>query len=145
MAVRGGVAEHHLGLSLRGAPIVLKAELGRQEGPPDYWVTLTDGGRTTIECKNAAPKTYADGTPKVEVQKTRASRGDPASRLYEPTAFEFIAACMFGPSGEWSFRYKRSHLLARHPEFPARIAPLQRIDGTWADNLSDALLQEQET
>jgi hypothetical protein len=141
MAVRGGVAEHHLGLALHDEPAVLNAELGHQEGPPDYWVTLVGDEELTVECKNAAPKTYADGTPKVEVQKTRASRGDPASRFYDPGAFDVIAACMFGPTGEWTFRYKRSQLLVRHPEFPDRIAPLQRIDASWPDNLPESLLQ----
>lgn len=142
MAVRGGVAEHHLGAALRAEAIVQEAALGHQEGPPDYWVTLTDGDAVTVECKNAAPKTYADGAAKVEVQKTRASRSDPASRYYEPSAFDVIAACMFGPLGEWTFRYRRSRLLARHPDHHERIAPLQRIDDRWACTLEGALAEE---
>lgn len=141
MAVRGGVAEHHAGRALRDDPAVRDALVGHQEGPPDYWVTLSDGTEVSVEVKNASPKTYADGTPKVEVQKTRASRGDPLSRLYRPDAFDVLAACMAGPSGRWTFKYRRSNRLTPHPRHSDRIAPLQRIDGGWHDSLGDALTE----
>lgn len=139
MAVRGGVAEHHLGRLLAGHPEVAAAEMGLQEGPPDYLVTLRDGRSTTIECKNASPKLYADGTPKVEVQKTRTSKGDPVSRLYDPSAFDILAACMYGPTGRWEFKFRRSADLRAHDDHPGRIAPLQRVTGEWADDLADVL------
>jgi hypothetical protein len=140
MAVRGGVAERHLERALESDPDVLAVELGRQEGPPDFVVQLR-GGRphVLIECKNASPKTYADGTPKVETQKTRASRGDPKSRLYEPTQFDVVAACMYGPWRRWEFLYKRSDLLHRDATYADRIAPIQRIDESWAETLVGAL------
>ncbi len=141
MAVRGGVAEHHLGRLLRADPQVASAEVGHQEGPPDCWVRLRDGREVTVECKNASPQLYADGTPKVEVQKTRASQGDPASRYYTPQAFEILAACMYGPTGAWTFRFRRSDRLAPHPEQAGRITPLQRIDDAWSGTLLDALAE----
>jgi len=130
-----------MGKALDHDPHVTVADVGHQEGPPDFFVTLVDGREVTVEVKNASPNRYADGTPKVEVQKTRASKGDPASRLYEPTAFDVLAACMYGPTGSWTFRFKRAGLLTRHPDHPGRIYPLQRIDGSWADGLSAALKQ----
>ena len=139
MAMRGGVAEHHLGLLLGGDPLVAKAEEGLQEGPPDFFVELANDRRVTIECKNASPRLYADGTAKVEVQKTRASKGDPTSRFYAPAAFDVVAACMFGPTGTWSFRFLRSDLLAKHEQHEGRIAPLQRITAAWTSSLSEAL------
>jgi len=139
MALRGGVAEHHLGRRLGEDPAVAEARVGQQEGPPDYWITLADGREFTVECKNASPKPYADGTPKAEVQKTRASRGDPLSRLYAADAFDVLAVCMYGPTGAWTFRYKQAAALERHPEHAERIAPMQRIDATWASTLLDAL------
>jgi hypothetical protein len=142
MAVRGGVAEHHMGKTLDINPDVAAAEVGHQEGPPDFFVTLVDGRDVTVEVKNASPNRYADGTPKVEVQKTRASKGDPASRLYEPTAFDVLAACMYGPTGSWTFCFKRAELLLRHPDHPGRIYPLQRIDASWADSLLTAALKQ---
>ena len=139
MAVRGGVAEHHMEKVFAADIDVAKAEVGHQEGPPDFFVTMREGSEITVEVKNASPKVYADGTPKVEVQKTRASQGDPASRYYSPSAFDIIAACMYGPTGKWRFRYKRSEYLTKHLDHHGRIAPLQRIDDSWTDTLREAL------
>lgn len=139
MAMRGGVAEHHLGLALEADPAVRDAREGEQEGPPDFFVELVDGRRVTVECKNASPEVYADGTPKVEVQKTRASKGDPTSRFYTPESFDVVAACMYGPTGAWSFRFRRSADLAEHQRHPGRIAPLQRITDDWFTSLQGAL------
>lgn len=139
MAVRGGVAEHHAGKALRADRAVSKATIGHQEGPPDYFVKLKKGGSLTVEVKNAARDTYKDGTPKVEVQKTRASKGDPLSRLYKPEAFDVLAACMYGPHRKWEFRYQLSSELTPHPKHLDRIAPMQRIDGAWASSLGALL------
>lgn len=140
MAVRGGVAERHLHRVLAGDSSVASVELAQQEGPPDFHVALRSGRRrVSVECKNASPTPYADGTPKVETQKTRASKGDPKSRLYDPSQFDVVAASMFGPWGRWEFRYKRSQLLDRHAAYPDRIAAIQRIDETWERTLADAL------
>lgn len=139
MAVRGGVAERHLHKRLDSDSAVTGATLGTQEGPPDFFVTLRSGAEVTIECKNASATTYADGTPKVETQKTRTSKGDPKSRLYEPSQFDVVAACMYGPWRRWDFKYKRAVDLTRDGLYPDRIAPVQRIDSTWADTVSKAL------
>lgn len=140
MAVRGGVAERHLHRVLDADVEVTAIDLGMQEGPPDFFVRLRSRrGRMTVECKNASATTYADGTPKVETQKTRASKGDPKSRLYEPAQFDVVAACMYGPWRRWEFRYKRSDRLERDATYPDRIAAIQRIDQTWTATLAEAL------
>ena len=139
MAVRGGVAERHLYRLLSADPVVADPRLGEQEGPPDLFVTVAGFGEVTVECKNASPTTYADGTPKVETQKTRASKGDPKSRYYDPAQFDVVAACMYGPWQEWKFRYKRSTRLVRDGKYPDRIAAIQRIDATWSKTLLEAL------
>lgn len=140
MAVRGGVAERHLHRVLENDAEVASLELGMAEGPPDFFVDLRSRrSRVTVECKNASATTYADGTPKVETQKTRASKGDPKSRMYEPAQFDVVAACMYGPWRRWEFRYKRSERLVRDGTFPDRIAAIQRIDQTWASSLAEAL------
>jgi restriction-modification system family protein len=139
MAVRGGVAERHLHKHLNADRSVIELRLGMQEGPPDFFVRLGSRRQITVECKNASPIPYADGTPKVETQKTRASKGDPRSRLYHPTQFDVVAACMYGPWQRWEFRFKRSDSLERDAAYPDRIAAIQRIDGTWASSLTDAI------
>jgi hypothetical protein len=139
MAVRGGVAEYHLGEALRRDPNVLLAEPGQQEGPPDYFVTLRDGRQVTVECKNASPNMQKrDPVPRVEVQKTRVSRNDPTSRRYRVEAFDVLAACMYGPTNRWNFQFQRTQNLERDKEFPDRIHYMQRIDGFY-DSLSAAL------
>ena len=139
MAVRGGVAERHLFTVLAVDPAVSDLQIGQQEGPPDLFATVRGVGTIAVECKNASPRLYADGTPKVETQKTRASKGDEKSRLYDPSQFDVVAACMYGPLKRWEFRYKRSEQLVRDRKHDDRIAAIQRIDGSWADTLHDAL------
>lgn len=140
MAVRGGVAERHLHRLLDANPEVLKIDLALQEGPPDFFLRLRSRRqRVSVECKNASPTTYADGTPKVETQKTRTLKSDPRSRLYEPGQFDVVAACLYGPWRRWEFRYKRADGLQRDSTHPDRIAPIQRIDASWAPTLSEAL------
>jgi hypothetical protein len=139
MAVRGGVAERHLYSVLSAEPAVTALSLGQQQGPPDLFVTVGSAGLVTVECKNASPTMYADGTPKVETQKTRASKGDPKSRYYDPAQFDVVAACMYGPWRRWEFRYKRSSQLDRDRTYPDRIAAIQRIDASWSSTLLDAL------
>lgn len=139
-AVRGGVAERHLEKKLESDPDIAEIRLGEVDGPPDFIVAVHERSEdVSIECKNASPQPYSDGNFKVETQKTRASKGDPKSRLYEPTQFDVVAACMYGPLKEWTFRYKRSALLTRDTRFEDRIAPIQRIDGSWAPSLQGAL------
>lgn len=139
VAVRGGVAERHLHRALQADPLVQSLQLDEQDGPPDFLVELSGHGSVTVECKNASPTVYADGTPKVETQKTRASKSDPRSRLYEPSQFDVVAACMYGPWRRWEFRYKRSTLLASDASYPDRIAAIQRIDDSWKPSIAEAL------
>jgi hypothetical protein len=141
MAVRGGVAERHLYRQLVADPRVLAVVLGSQDGPPDLLVSLASGRMVTVECKNASQMTYADGTPKVETQKTRASKGDPKSRLYDPTQFDVVAACMYGPLGRWEFRFKCSDRLERDKTFGDRLAPIQRVDNSWAMSIHEAMAE----
>lgn len=78
-----------------------------------------------VECKNCSPRRYANGDIKVEVQKTRATQGDPAGRLYRLDQFDVVAACLFAPTGS-----------GRHPD---RLAPLQRVTEDGSSTLPKAL------
>jgi hypothetical protein len=138
----GGVAEHHLELHLERDAVVRTAQLIDRDGEPDFKVEMTDGRTVLVECKNISPKRYADGTAKVEVQKTRSQRDDPAGRLYRPGQFDIVAACMFSVSGTWDFRFKSTRLMQRDQRFPDRLAAIQRIDGTWQESLSAALAEQ---
>jgi hypothetical protein len=82
VAVRGGVAEYHLEKQLKADPDVLSVERLDLDSNHDFNVTLRTGQMLRVECKNASPHKYSDGDYKVEVQKTRASKSDQASRFY---------------------------------------------------------------
>jgi hypothetical protein len=139
VAVKGGVAEHHLARQLREDPSVATARLIERDGEPDFDVALRDGRRTRVECKNVSPNPYADGTPRVEVQKTRSQRDDPAGRFYRPEQFEVVAACVYAVTGSWEFRFKATAGMARHEAHPDRLAVMHRVDETWALTLDEAL------
>ena len=136
VAVRGGVAEYHLEHLLETSPDISVVERLDVDAMHDFNVILSDGRLMRVECKNASPKTSASGSFKVEVQKTRASKGDPASRFYPVDGFDVVAACLFSPTGRWEFRYGLTSCMARHKDFPDRLAPIQTITDDWAESLS---------
>lgn len=142
VAVRGGVAEHHLAKRLDSQAGVAEVASLDEDGRHDFDVTLADGRTVRVECKNCSPQRYANGDIKVEVQKTRATQNDPAGRLYRPDQFDVVAACVYGPTGVWSFRYRRTDLLDRHPKHPDRLAPLHHVTDAWANTLEEAMAQQ---
>jgi len=137
VAVRGGVAEHHLEKLFLSDPGVATVSRRDRDGEPDFDVELADGRRYVVECKNVSPTRYADGTIRVEVQKTRASKNDPASRYYRLTEFDVVAACLFSATRRWEFRYARSIDLDQHKDYPDRLAPMQRVDDRWVSRIED--------
>jgi hypothetical protein len=139
VAVKGGVAEHHLERLLRADPLLADVERLDQDAQPDFRVRLHDGAEVLIECKNASPERFANGDMKVEIQKTRATRDDPAGRLYRPDQFDVVAACLYSPMRSWEFRFIRAARLARHAAHTDRLAATHRIDGRWAATLREAL------
>jgi len=143
VAVRGGIAEHHLERHLREDPQVAVARSLDEDGRPDFEVTLRDGRLLLVECKNVSPERYQDGDLKVEVQKTRSSKGAPESRLYLPEQFDVVAACLFSATRRWEFRFKATAALARDRRYPDRLAPVQRVDASWADRLGNAMPRSQ--
>lgn len=139
VAVRGGVAEHHLHRVLSEDDVVAAVESIDEDGRHDFDVTLHDGRLVRLECKNSSPKKYSNGDMKVEVQKTRATQGDPAGRLYRPDQFDVVAACLFAPTGEWCFAYRATSIMARDKRYPDRLAPLHHVTEDWARALAEAL------
>ncbi|MBA2361789.1 MAG: hypothetical protein H0V79_12825 [Actinobacteria bacterium] len=141
MAVRGGVAEHHLKGALSRDPEVMHVEEIDTDGPPDVRATLRRGGHVVgVECKNGEEHGYADGAGRVEVQKTRSSKGDPASRYYRPDQFDVLAVCLWPQGGgPPRFVYRKSRDLARHPQFPDRLAVMHRVTDAWPASLAAAL------
>jgi hypothetical protein len=80
MAVRGWVAEEHLRDTLATYPGVTYCERLDEEGGPDLRVSYRGGGLLTVECKNVLRLRSRTGLPRIDFQRTRASKGDPCSR-----------------------------------------------------------------
>lgn len=132
VAVRGGVAEHHLGRALQADSDVALCEAIDEDGRPDYEIQTSDDRTLLIECKTASKVQYANGDFKVEVQKTRDSG---AGRKYRFDQFDVIAACLFSATGLWEFRYRLVDDLVPWEEDPDRIKAIQRIDDSWASSI----------
>lgn len=135
VAVRGGVAEHHLEHRLRRDPGIADVRRLDVDAMHDFDVTTIAGEVLRIECKNASPKLNAAGEFRVEVQKTRASKSDPASRFYPVDAFDVVAACVFSATGQWDFWFGRTAEMQRHTSFADRLAPIQVIGSGWTSAL----------
>ena len=98
---------------------------------PTYSVTYQGSDPILIECKNVLRKTLADGTIKVDFQKTRASQGDPCSRFYKPSDFHVLAACLHPCTEEWDFNFRSTLDLDPHPNCPGHLSNLVRITPAW--------------
>ena len=134
IAVRGGVAEHHLAGVLSADPSVSRVEAIDEDGQPDFRVSLTDGRTVRVECKTASKDRYRNGDFKAEIQKTRDSG---AGRKYTFDQFEIVAVCLFPSTSLWEYLFQHTTRLTPWENDPARIQAVQRIDSSWARSLGD--------
>jgi hypothetical protein len=114
MAVRGWVAEVKLVDSLRRVPGVTDCHRIEGEGQPDVMLRWKGGMPLFIECKNVLRKTDQRGRPRVDFQRTRASKGDPCSRYYRPADFSILAACLHAVTEDWRFSFAATADMPRH-------------------------------
>ena len=99
-----------------------------------------EGSRPLVlECKNVLRDTLADGTPRVDFQKTRAAKGDASSRFYSPDQFDVVAACLHAVTESWEFRYILPMRLPHHKTYPGKLSPTVRVDAAWAKDPSAVL------
>jgi hypothetical protein len=132
-AVRGSVAEHHLEARLRRIPGVRHVRHILEDGKPDFEVEYRRKP-FLIECKNVLRQTQ-QGLPKVDFQKTRASKTDPCSRYYKPTQFHVLAACLHPVTQQWEFRFASIRALERHPRCEGRLATNVLVKRNWPEDL----------
>ena len=131
MATRGWVAEEHLKRALSVFPGVTKCERLDYEGGPDLSVSFRNKEPLTIECKNVAREKDKDGNPKIDFQRTRAAKGNPCSRYYQPKEFDVVAACLHAVTEKWIFKYTLPTSLPIHKTCEGRIASNIRVDKSW--------------
>ncbi len=131
MAVRGWVAERHLRDVLERTPSVTYCEPINKEGAADLHIRIKDGPLLTVECKNVLRETSANGLPRLDFQRTRASKGDPCSRYYAPQDFDVVAACLHAITEKWEFRYILPKSLPAHSKCVGKLANNLRVDDKW--------------
>lgn len=136
VAVRGWVAETHLATELGRIPEIVGFDQIEQDGQPDFAIDLADGRSYRIECKNVLRRRTADGTIRVDFQKTRASKSDPCSRYYRGSDFEILAACLHPATEMWEFRYLPTSKIAPHRKCPAHLDNRVSVGRGWSENLS---------
>jgi hypothetical protein len=121
MAVRGWVAETHLESYLKGIQEVSECLRLPGDGKPDISLRWKGGKPILIECKNVLRTTYAGGIPKLDFQRTRASKADACSRYYSPSDFQVVAACLHPVTEAWRFTFALTKELPPHLSCKGRI------------------------
>jgi hypothetical protein len=134
MAVRGWVAEQHLFDALERIPGVEHCERLDTDGSPDISLSYRGGELLTIECKNSLRQKDQEGCPRIDFQRTRASKKDPCSRYYAPSDFDIVAGCLHAVTEQWEFRYTLTSQLRAHKSCKGKIASNVRIDSGWTDD-----------
>jgi hypothetical protein len=132
MAVRGWVAEVHLERQLARLPGVAECVRLEEEGSPDIRLLIADARPLLIECKNVLRAQLADGTIRVDFQRTRSSKDDPCTRFYRPEDFDVVAACLHPCTEQWEFRFAPTGSLDPHKRCAGRLSNLVRLDERWS-------------
>lgn len=142
VAVRGGIAEHHLGSYLRSLPEITKVHEIDEDGKPDFEITFN---RRTylLECKNVLRSRRVDGKPIIDFQKTRAAKGNHCSRYYDRNAFDVLAACLHPVTERWEFRFVSTSALPPHEECIGKLSHKVVVDGSaWTDDIRRLLVPQ---
>lgn len=139
MAVRGWVAETHLGRILQEVPGVEECAPIQTEGGADLRFRYRGSEPIEIECKNVLRQKMADGTVVLDFQRTRASQADPCSRYYSPRDFDLVAACLHSCTERWEFRYQLTRRMDPHGRCPGKLHHRVRIDDRWSDDIEAVL------
>lgn len=139
VAVRGGVAEHHLLAHLNRLRELSDVRHVDADGQPDFEVRYRSKW-FRIECKNVLRKVPKDGIGRVDFQKTRASKKDPCSRYYRRDQFEVLAACMQPIRERWEFEFAATNRLPEHQRCEGRISDKLLVSGSsWKPGLVQVL------
>jgi hypothetical protein len=139
MAVRGWVAESHLVRQLGELPAITECTVIEEDGRPDVRVSLRGSRPIFIECKNILRRPYADGSYRLDFQRTRAAKGDPCSRYYAPEEFEVVAACLHPQTENWDFCYALTRELDAHDRCPGKLSNRAKVDTRWVADIVPVL------
>jgi hypothetical protein len=139
VAVRGSVAEHHLESRLRGIKGLSQVEKIDEDGQPDFRLSYRKR-MFRIECKNVLRKVPANGIPRVDFQKTRATPGNKCSRYYGPEQFDVLAACVHPVTEKWEYMFCATSSLLPHKECKGKLSSNVVVGGDgWSGSLLHVL------
>ena len=138
MAVRGSVAEEHLLTALRAIPGVSDCHRLESAQGPDVGLRF-HGHSIMVECKNSSRKRTKEGFEKIDLQRTRTSKGDPCSRFYRRSEFDLVAACVHAVTERWEFKYASSRDLDEHKSCGGRLSNNVKLDERWTTDAALAL------
>jgi hypothetical protein len=139
MAVRGWVAEVHLEELFQTVPGVDECHRIDLDGKPDLSVTYRGRNPVLIECKNVLRTAAADGSARVDFQRTRASKADPCSRYYQPSEFSLLAACLHARTENWEFKFAPTATLPPHKTCIGRLQSSLKVNEAWYQEPEAAL------
>lgn len=127
VALEGAVAEVHFERKLRIASRegwLTGYESHDVDGMPDFTIVTLSSMEIRVEVK-----TIRNGAkPQVELQKTRAAKGDPSSRYYDRDHFDVVAVCVGRSTGDWSqFRYALVRELPSHRNHSDKLQVMHPI------------------
>lgn len=127
VALEGAVAEVHFERKLRIATRegwLKDFEEHDLDGMHDFTVITLTGKTIRVEVKTLRNKPK----PQVELQKTRAAKGDPSSRYYDRVHFDVVAVCMGRSTGDWAqFRYALVSELPAHKNYTDKLYVMHNI------------------
>ena len=69
--------------------------------------------------------------PRLDFQRTRASKKDPCSRYYASSDFDVVEACLHAVTEKWEFRYILPQSIRGHAKCEGKLANNLRIDEMW--------------
>jgi hypothetical protein len=153
VAVGGAVAEVQMQKHVEklDATLVERFEAHDIDGHPDFSIYVR-GLKQPIfaECKNARNESYMNKGKlvnyRVEIQKTRASKEDPTSRLYGFEQFQILGVCLGNQTGDWSdFVFIRTVDLPPNALHPNKIQVMNRVPliggkmGEWSTDLEQII------
>lgn len=139
MAVRGWVAEAHLVQQLQRVPGVTDCARNDAEGQPDVQLRFEGSRLLMVECKNVLRQRTSSNIPRLDFQRTRASKSNPCSRYYSPDDFDVVAACLHAVTERWEFRYVLPRHLEPHTRCPGKLSNNVKVDERWEAQLQKVL------
>ena len=132
VALKGALSQIRHKLYLESIGHNVQVIQSDNRGLPDF---IVDG--VTMEHKRASKHCYADGTYKVEIQK---SRGKRETRLYDADFSEIVSADVSEHTGKNNdYRYAFTTTLKTDQNLKHKIKPLQRIDDNWVSSFKTLL------